>query len=133
MPRKKSPVKDAPLALGADGMTVTVPVRPLVYEERLKLQQILNEPVFVQAWQNAQACRPSVMPLGLDTALGPQIGNNRLHQMQGWDMFRVAILKQVLDPVAARPKIADNYPDSGLREAELKARAGHTITTTISP
>lgn len=112
-------------------MTVTVPVRPLVYEERIRLQQILNDPVFQKAWQNAQACRPSVVPLGLDTALGQQIGNNRLHQIQGWDMFRAALLRQILEPAPAKPKLSDNYPDAGTREAELKSKM--TVTTTITP
>lgn len=133
MPKKKAPDRMAPMALGAEEISAVAPIRPLSYEQRVHLSQIFADPVFKQAWQNAQAAKPNHFPLGLETALGAQIGNNRLHQQQGWELFRVALLRQVMDPPAAKPKVQDNYPDSGTREAELKARLGTTITTTISP
>lgn len=94
------------------------PMRPLVLDERIRLQQIFDDPVFRQAWSNAQAVKPSVVPIGLDTALGLQIGNNRLHQLQGWEMFKVALLRQTQEPRLPPPKITDTYPDSGTIEAD---------------
>lgn len=96
------------------------PMRPLVLDERIRLQQIFDDPVFRQAWSNAQAVKPSVVPMGLDSALGPQIGNNRLHQLQGWEMFKVALLRQTQEPRLPVPKITDTYPDSGTIEADAK-------------
>lgn len=94
----------------------------LSFEQRVRLRQIFEDPVFVQAWQNAQACRPSVIPQGLDTALGLQIGNNRLHQIQGWELFRTALIRESMDPLPTPPRARDDFPDSGTLEAEIQAK-----------
>ncbi len=98
------------------------PLRPLVLEERTRLQAIFSDPVFRQAWTNAQAQKPSVVPVGLDGALGPQIGNNRLHQLQGWEMMKVALLRQAQEPRARITPVTDNYPDAGTIEADVRSR-----------
>ncbi len=115
------------MALGADQMVV-VPGRPLLFEQRNRLQEIFDDPVFRQAWNNVQACKPTLFPVGLDTALGAQIGNNRLHQLQGWELFRTALLRQVIEPKPAPAKPSNNFPDAGTRDAELQAQiaAGKT-------
>lgn len=108
--------------LGAEE-TETKPLVPLSMAQRARLVEILTDPVFKQAWNNALTYRPSVVPAGLDSALGPQIGNNRLHQLQGWEMFRVALLRQQLEPKLPAPRITqEQYPDSGTLEAEVKRR-----------
>lgn len=96
------------------------PVVPLVFEQRLKLSAIFADPVFRQAWNNAMASRPALFPVGLGAEHGPQIGNNRLHQLQGWEMFKVALLREAQERLPPRPKIADTYPDSGTIEADAK-------------
>lgn len=107
---------------GALGEVEVTPVIPLVFEERNRLREIFADPVFRKAWNNALACRPSSFPAGLDSALGPQIGNNRLHQLQGWEMFRLALLREQHERVPKTPFVSDNYPDSGTLEAEMKRK-----------
>ncbi len=122
MPKKKLPVRKASVALEADDVVENLSVRPLQLEERERLTAIFADPVFRKAWRNTQLCRPSVVPAGLDTALGAQIGNNRLHQMQGWEMFRTAFLRQAEERRVATPIPQANYPDAGTRDAELAAQ-----------
>lgn len=81
---------------------------------RTRLLEILDDPVFQQAWANAQMERPSAFTKGLNEALGNQIAANRLHEMRGWEMFSAALLKQTDDPKPARQRMRETYPDSGL-------------------
>ena len=121
MPKKKPPVKKASVALEADDVVENLSVRPLLYEERERLKEIFADPVFRKAWRNVRLCHPSLFPSQqlLDSALGQQVGNNRLHEMRGWEMFRVAFLRQAEERKIAPAPVVANYPDAGLREAEL--------------
>lgn len=96
------------------------PIRPLVFEQRIRLSAIFNDPVFRQAWNNAMASRPNLFPQGLSAEHGQQVGNNRLHQLQGWEMFKAALLREATERKPVAPKITDTYPDSGTIEAEAK-------------
>lgn len=127
MSKVKTPSKLTPVALGMEEELNNRPMRPLVLDERTRLQQIFDDKVFRQAWANAHAVRPSVIPMGLDSALGLQIGNNRLHQLQGWEMFKVALLRQTQEPRLPVPKITDTYPDSGTIEADAAKNVGKKI------
>lgn len=129
MPKKKLPVKKASVALEADDVVENLSVRPLQYEEREHLKEIFADPVFRKAWRNVRLCHPSLFPAGLDAALGQQIGNNRLHEMRGWEMFRVAFLRQASEPKIAPTPLVANFPDAGLREAELAS----LVKTQVKP
>jgi hypothetical protein len=82
----------------------------LLNEERVKLTALLNDPVFVKAWNNAEMFKPSAFPGGLDTALGSVIASNRLSQLQGWEMFKAALLRQVEEPKQAKASLQETYP-----------------------
>ena len=88
-----------------------VTIFPLEYEQRKRLVALLNDPVFVMAWRNAQLSKPTWFPMNLDTALGNQIASNRLHQLQGWTLFEAALLRQTDDPKAGKPRVDETYPD----------------------
>lgn len=104
------------------------PILPLTFEQRIELKTLFDKPVFRQAWNNAQAKKPSIVPRGLDTDLGPQIGNNRLHQIQGWELFRAALLQQLDAPRPIPPRPQDNFPDSGTIESDMSRRLQQTTT-----
>ena len=85
-------------------------VIPLLNDERVKLTALLDDPTFVRAWNNAEMFKPSAFPGGLDTALGSVIASNRLSQLQGWEMFKTALLRQVEDPKLAKTPLQETYP-----------------------
>jgi hypothetical protein len=70
----------------------------LTLEERQKLRQIIVDPVFTKALRNAHAKKPSTGPSGTGvsgtTEHSMLIANNRLHQLQGWEMFEAALFAQ---------------------------------------
>jgi hypothetical protein len=116
MTNKKS--KNATISesnLSIEQLRPSIPkITQLDYEQRKRLVDILNDPVFVLAWNNAQLSRPSVHLKGLDTALGMQLASHRLHELRGWEYFSAAIMKQVNDPVTSYKQLQETYPDSGL-------------------
>lgn len=96
---------------------------PLVMEERDRLAAILKDPVFIKAWNNAEAVKPPIFPASPELFEGP-LGDNRaakaLCRIQGWEMHKVALRKQAIEvPQKAAPN-TDHYPDSGTLEAEIK-------------
>lgn len=84
---------------------------PLNLDERKALRELFASALWKKVWKNAQLGAPSCLLLGLDGALGGVIANNRIHQMQGWELFKAALAKQVMDPVPRAPRPVDNYPD----------------------
>ena len=102
MPRKKLKIETEQPEL--------LTYEPLVNAEREKLAKLLDEPVFCKAWANAEASRPPRFPQGLDSALGGQIASNRLSQIQGWEMFKTSLLRQVSEPKLPRPVLEETYP-----------------------
>jgi hypothetical protein len=71
---------------------------PLSLDERKALRAILASDVFKKALQNAHAKKPGVHVEGTGvfkvTELSPMLANNRLHQLQGWEMFEAALFMQ---------------------------------------
>lgn len=122
MTKKKSSPKPVRIALPEPSDILKRPIVPLVYEQRIRLQEIFNDPVFVQAWANTNLCKPSAIPAGLEGPLGVQIGNNRLHQIQGWELFRAALMRQAEEVIPTKPKPVDNFPDAGTIEADMQQR-----------
>jgi hypothetical protein len=115
MPRKTTTTPTPKPDLELKKPTDNIPAfRQLEYPERQKLLGMLNDPVFIQAWQNAEGSKPNAFPAGTDGELGGVIANNRLHQIQGWEMFKAALLKQVIDPRPPREQPKETYPDSAL-------------------
>lgn len=103
--------------LGISETKTTLPqVTPLSHDERNWLVGMFNDPTFKKAWNNASLAKPSLFRADkqLEGVNGLQLASNRLHQLQGWEMFSVALLSQVNDPKPARAIIRDNYPDSAL-------------------
>jgi hypothetical protein len=94
MTKKKAPAKkvyERPLAFPVYTYV------PLDIKEREKLRGIISDPVFQKAIRNAHAKKPSVNPTGTGISANPQceqIANNRLHQLQGWEMLEAAIFAQ---------------------------------------
>lgn len=93
------------------GPTIPAPV-PLSHEERVKLRELFADPVYRKAFSNARLMRPSAFAHseGLNGALGGQIANNRLHQIQGWEMFEAALAKQALDPLPPKKLLEETFP-----------------------
>lgn len=86
---------------------------PLSIEERKKLKEIFEMPVFRKAFSNARLAKPTAFPPGLGTALGPQIALVQLCRIQGWELFEAATFLQTQDPKARPAKVEETYPDSG--------------------
>lgn len=103
------------MALLADESFVPDVVTSLNLDERIALRKIFLDPVFRKAWTNIKALSPGVFPnQDLSAPNGAIITNNRFHEMRGWEMFRVALITQSMEPEIRRPKAAENYPDSGM-------------------
>ncbi len=100
-----SPVDEAPLSPPAE--------QAYSPEERGELRRMLGSDLFKKALANARLHKPALFANGLDTALGPQIGNNRLHQLQGWTLFEAALIKQTVTPLDRPKQALDSYPDEG--------------------
>jgi hypothetical protein len=94
----------------------------LVMEERDRLIVILNDPVFIKAWNNAEAQKPSAFPLGSEMFEG-QFGDNRaahvLHRIQGWELHKAALIKQTLELIPAKKANPEEYPEAGKLESEI--------------
>jgi len=111
MTKKKAPGKpvyERPLAFPVYTYTA------LDYNEREKLRGIISDPVFQKAIRNAHAKKPSVNPTGTGMAPTAQcelIANNRLHQLQGWEMLEAALFAQA-EEVAPRAfvPLKETYP-----------------------
>lgn len=125
----------APLtaALGApqlDDQDPAEPVfMPLLMEERNRLNEIFQDPAFVKAWRNLRTYKPGAFPANASTLAGPsglQVASNRLHQIQGWEMFVAALLNQSKEPLVKKKPALEEYPDAGTIEAEM-ARTGGTV------
>lgn len=94
-------------------------------EERDRLSVLLNDPVFIKAWNNAEAVAPPLFPQTADQFDG-QFGDanaaKALARKQGWEMHKAALLKQTKEVQQKNPAAQQEYPDSGTLEAEIKSR-----------
>jgi hypothetical protein len=78
----------------------------LTLEERVKFREFIVSPLFRKVIRNAFTKRPGVVPKGTGTAVlehSQLIANNRLHQIQGWEMFEAAFFSQA-ETIIERPK-----------------------------
>jgi hypothetical protein len=115
MPKKsaaKTPVK---AAYSRPNLFPIYIAAPLTLEERSELRKIIISPLFQKVIANAHTRKPSVVPKGTGT-LGSeyceQIATNRLHQLQGWEMFEAALFSQAETSVPAqRSNVQEKYND----------------------
>jgi len=70
-------------------------MQDLLPEEKGELRAFFEGRVWKKVLANVRLSRPSLFPLGLDGALGPQIAINRLHQLQGWKLLEVALAQPI--------------------------------------
>ena len=85
----------------------------LLPEEKGELRAFFESRTWKKVLANVRSARPSLFPLGMDTALGPQIAINRLHQLQGWKLLEVALAQPILAPLPKRVQLVESYPDAG--------------------
>ena len=102
-------------------------------EQRSELSRLLNHPLFVIAWQNAEMARPSLFPRGLNDANGERLGNNTLHTLQGWEMHKIALLHQTDEPRPAMERAQETFPDAGTLEADMARRIAAEKSHNKSP
>lgn len=96
------------------------PAAPFVLDlkDRTRLASLLNDEVMQKALANAAALKPGVFFVGSgldanatkDTAMATLMANNRLHQIQGWEMFEAALFRQIEDPKLPREKASETFP-----------------------
>ncbi len=97
-----------------------VPATPLSLDDRIALRNMFASSAFKRAWHNALACQPSCLPPGdLNGPQGGTIANNRIHQQQGWEMFKAALVRQCDDPIVKAGPAEESYPDSGAVVGEI--------------
>lgn len=99
------------------------PVRqivPLTAPERKRFREIIQEPVFQRVIENAYAKKPSVAAQNTGCTNPSELAaNNRLHQLQGWEMLEAAIFAQAEEPIVKKTQyIEETYPDAGTRIGE---------------
>lgn len=86
---------------------------PLVMEERDRLTAIFTDPAFVKAWRNAKLLGPSMFRGNFNDANGALSASNRLHELRGFEAFRIALLGQAEEPKQKTAKPAENFSDAG--------------------
>lgn len=93
--------------------TVKTEAIKLTLEERNHLSEILRDPIFTKAWNNAKWEKPSAFVSGqpnpLSTPMGLQVASNRLHEIRGWELFEAAITRQIKDPPIAKGQVVENW------------------------
>lgn len=107
--------------------------KPLVYEERKHLLSLLDDPIFVRAWQNAELMRPPIFTASKEEQYFPQACSHRLHQLQGWEMFKTALISQTEEPKLKPDKPVERFPDAGTLEAEIQSRLHKPALQPLSP
>lgn len=88
-------------------------------KERTKLAALLEDPVMQKALGNISVLKPGAFFVGSgvgvnaskDAAMATLMASNRLHQIQGWEMFEAALFSQADDPKAAKEKLTETYPE----------------------
>lgn len=92
----------------------------LLPDEKGELRAFFEGHVWKKVLANVRLSRPSLFPTGLDSALGPQIAINRLHQLQGWKLLEVALAQPIMAPLPERKQLTESYPDAGRPDFEMK-------------
>lgn len=91
----------------------------LELKDRARLIALLNDEVMQKALANVARLKPGVFFGGSgveahaakDPAMATLIASNRLHQIQGWELFEAALFAQADDPKPAREKPTETFPD----------------------
>jgi hypothetical protein len=132
MPRKSKRPKAKVVPRQVKKLTEERPVAPsfnrLVMEERDRLREILNDPVFIKAWKNAELSKPSAFPPMRDHfegQFGDARASHRLHQIQGWEMFKAALIRETLEIVPKPKASSEEYPDTATLENEIAKNLNH--------
>lgn len=118
-PKTKTPTKIPPSPADARRSpppSLTAPPPPLTTEERQQLRAMFDSPVFRRALELARQSAPALFHQGGEFAgeHGVQNAANRLFQLQGWALFRAALLMQSADPSPKRSVPHESFPDAGL-------------------
>lgn len=122
MPKKpKLPKKRVATALTEERPVFPAHV-PLVMEDREKLVSILNEPVFIKAWNNAEMMKPPVFPGGPDGPTADSREAKALARLQGWELHKAALIKQTLEVVPRKAIPTEQFPAAGSLEAEVQQK-----------
>lgn len=116
MPKKKKP-KKARVAPVQKDHAADDPIKgsyiPLVMGERDRLTAIFTDPAFVKAWRNAKFLGPSMFRGNFNDANGALSASNRLHELRGFEAFRIALLGQAEEPKQKTAKPTENFGDAG--------------------
>lgn len=109
--KAKQPGYDRPLPFPVFGYS------PLTLPERIRLREIINDPVFNKVIRNAHCKKPTTGPEGVGIHVKTDsllIANNRLHQLQGWEMFEAALFSQAEEKVQRTiTSLVETYPSEG--------------------
>lgn len=122
MPRK-SKLQKPKVATSMTEEKAAIPVRlPLVMEEREELIKLLNNPVFLKAWNNAELEKPPVFPGGIvpDGPAADSRDAKALARIQGWELHKAALIKQTLEIVPKKAIPTEQFPATGSLEAEVQ-------------
>ena len=79
---------------------------PLTLEERVSFREFIASPLGRKVVRNTFSKRPGVVVKGVSTSALEQTAqatNNRLFQIQGWEMFEAALFSQA-ETILDRPK-----------------------------
>lgn len=88
--------------------------RTLEQEERKELRAILENDSFKRAMERVVQMKPSAFTAGPT----PQAANDRLYQIQGWELFENALYLQAEDPKPKLVRQPETFPDEGLIDHE---------------
>lgn len=80
---------------------------------------MIEHPTFKQIVNNVYCRKPTTAPKGTGVfATDNIVASNRLHQLQGWEMYEGALFMQAEVPIKPKQQIEENYPDAGTRIGE---------------
>jgi len=91
--------------------------QPLVMEERDRLTAIFTDPAFVKAWRNAKLLGPRLFNGNFSGEHGQLAAANRLHELRGFEAFRVALLAQAEEPKTKPERVQEMFPTAGTIDA----------------
>lgn len=89
-------------------------------KQREWLKNVIEHPTFRRVIDNVYARKPSLdAPNTGCTRPDALSANNRLHQLQGWEMYEAALFVQA-EPInnVKQQHIPETYPDAGTRIGE---------------
>ncbi len=87
-------------------------VDPLNIEERKQLRTFMATPLYAKMIRNAYCKKPSSFNIGSGqwNEHSAQISINRIHQIQGWELFEAAFLGQAEESLhTVRKQLEENF------------------------